>query len=360
VIWPSSKYADDLTVNNMRAELGGPPPVGIVAGEPTPTSLNDADLEARARDVAQFLGIDPDLLATQALQAAGDEGTRDAFVSTLQNATADRHRSRADEQTKAEHDAAFTHTGSNLFSAIHHEQQHLSMNVADAVTDNPLIGWLKQLRGDANAIIVNILNIFAYNEMKIRAGVVGSGLAAHVLNPVLADRKRVHLVGHSFGGRVMTAATSAVERKISNLTLLEGAFSHNALSRDGPINGAFRSVIDNAKVAGRIAAAHSDHDTAVWIFYPLASRVLRDSYSLRLAGQLGTQVFGGPTDRYGAIGANGPQNLIGVKHSNFNGTSLPDLQSGVHALDCTSFVASHTDVWRQGSAYIVAAGLLSD
>jgi hypothetical protein len=69
-------------------------------------------------------------------------------------------------------------------------------------------------------------------------------------------------------------------------------------------------------------------------------------------------LFGGPTDRYGAIGANGPQNLIGVNHSNFNGTSLPDLQSGVHALDCTSFVACHSDVWKQGSAYIVAAGLL--
>jgi hypothetical protein len=147
----------------MRAELGGPPPFGIVAGEPTPTSLNDADLEARARDVAQFLGIDPDLLATQALQAAGDEGARDAFVSTLQNATAG-HQSLADEQTKAEHDAAFTHTGSNIFSAIHHERQYLSTNVADAVTDNPLIRWLKELRGDANAIIVNILNIFAYED----------------------------------------------------------------------------------------------------------------------------------------------------------------------------------------------------
>ena len=103
---------------------------------------------------------------------------------------------------------------------------------ADGVTDNPSIGWLKQLRGDANAIIAYILNIFAYNEMKIRAGIVGNGLAAQVLNPFLADRKRVHLVGHSFGGRPMTAATAVVEGKISNLTLLEGAFSHNALSRD--------------------------------------------------------------------------------------------------------------------------------
>jgi hypothetical protein len=284
VIWPSAKYADDLTVNNMRAELGGPPRAGIVSGGPTAQSLNDAELEAHARDVAQFLGIDPDQLAPQALRAVGDEGARDALASMLKNATADRRRQSADEQTKAEHDAAFTKTGRNLFSAIHHQRQRLSTTVADAVTDNPLIYWLKQLRGDANAIIAYILNNFAYNEMKIRAGVVGSGLAAHVLNPVLADRKHVHLVGHSFGGRLMTAATAAVEGKISNLTLLEGAFSHNALSSDGPMNGAFRSVIDDAKVAGRIAAARSDHDKAVWILYPLASWVFRDSYSLRLAG----------------------------------------------------------------------------
>jgi hypothetical protein len=282
-------------------------------------------------------------------------------VSTLQNATADRRQSQADEQTKAEHYGAFNETGRSLFAAIDNELRQLSTNVADATTDNPLIRWLKQLRRDANAIIANILNIFAYNEMKIRAGIVGGGLGAYVLNPVLADGKRVHLVGHSFGGRLMTSAAATVEGKISNLTVLEGAFSHYALSSDpvGPINGVYRSVIDNSKVAGRIAAVHSNHDAALWIAYPLASWVYRDSNSLRPARSLG-QVFGGPTDRYGAIGANGPQNLVNVNSSIFTGTSLPGLKSGVHALDCTSFVASHSDVWKQGSAYIVAAGLLSD
>ena len=84
--------------------------------------------------------------------------------------------------------------------------------------------------------------------------------------------------------------------------MLEGAFSHNALSFDavGPINGAYRSVIDNDKVAGRIAAAHSDNDPLIWIAYPLASRVFRDSFSLGPAGPRG-QVFGGPTDRFGAM-----------------------------------------------------------
>ena len=303
VIWPSAKYAGDLTVIGMRADVGGTPPAGIVAGGPNATALNDPDLKARARDVAQFLGIDPDRLATQAFEATANQGARDAFVLTLQNATAGSSPAFADEQTKGEYDAAFSDTGSNLFSAIDHELQELFTNVADVVNDNPLIGWLKQLRRDANAKIAWILNLFAYNEMKIRAGVVGTGLAAQVLTSMLADRKRVHLVGHSFGGRLMTAATSATEGKISDLTLLEGAFSHNALSvdPDGPINGAFRSVIDDAKVAGRIVAAHSDHDAAVWIAYPLASRVFRDSYSLRLAASPLGQVLGGPTDRYGAM-----------------------------------------------------------
>jgi hypothetical protein len=323
--------------------------------------LNDADLEARARDVAQFLGINPDQLATQALQAASDEGARDALVSTLQNATADR-RQLADEQTEAEHDATFSdNTGSKVFLAIDQEVQRLSTN-ADAVIQNPQVGWLKHLRRDAKGIIANILNLFAYNEMKIRAGVVGVGLADHVLNPLVTAGKRVHLVGHSFGGRLMTSATAAVDGKISNLTVLEGAFSHNALSidPDGPINGAFKSVIDNAKVAGQITTAHSNHDKMLWIAYPLASRHFRDTYSARLGGPLGS-VFGGPTDRYGAIGANGPQNLkIDVHCLTFTGTSLPKLKSGVNVPDCTSFVASHSDVWNQGSAYIVAAGLLSD
>jgi pimeloyl-ACP methyl ester carboxylesterase len=131
--------------------------------------------------------------------------------------------------------------------------------------------------------------------MKIRAGVVSVGLADHVLNPLVTAGKRVHLVGHSFGGRLMTSATAAVDGKISNLSVLEGAFSHNALSidPDGPINGAFKSVIDNAKVNGRITTAHSDHNKLLWIAYPLASRAFCDTYSLRLGGPLG-QVFGGP------------------------------------------------------------------
>jgi hypothetical protein len=76
VIWPAAKYADDLTVINMGADIRGAPHAGI-----TSPSLNNADLKARARDVAQFLGINnSDQLAARALQAAIDEGARDSLV----------------------------------------------------------------------------------------------------------------------------------------------------------------------------------------------------------------------------------------------------------------------------------------
>ena len=347
VIWPAAKYADDLTV---IPDVGDRPPAAMAA------SLNDEDLKAHAQNVAQFLGIDPELLAAQALQAPDDESARDTLVSTLQRGIPDHRRALADKQTRAEHDVAFENTGSNLFSTIENELQHLK-NVADAVANNPFKHLLKLLRSDPKAIIAQILNLFTYYEMKIRSGTVGEGLAK-VLDPLLANGKRVHLIGHSFGGRLMTAATAVVKGKISNLTVLEGAFSHNALSSDGENDGAYRSVIDNAKVAGRIVAAHSDHDWAVWIAYPLASWHSHDSYSARLGGPL-IQLFGGPNDPYGAMGANGPQHLHDVNQSPFDGTSLPGLNPGVHALDCKSFVAGHGQVWNKGSAYIVAAGLLA-
>jgi hypothetical protein len=55
----------------------------------------------------------------------------------------------ADEQTEAEHDATFSdNTGSKIFLAIDQEVQRLSTN-ADAVIQNPQVGWLKHLRRDA-------------------------------------------------------------------------------------------------------------------------------------------------------------------------------------------------------------------
>jgi hypothetical protein len=106
-------------------------------------------------------------------------------------------------------------------------------------------------------------------------------------------------VGHSFGGRLVTAATNRLappaRLELSSLTVLQGAYSHNALSRR--VGGAFPLVVGKPK--GPIVFTHTHNDLACTIAYALASRLSRDT----------TQGIGDASDEYGAMGANGPQKL---------------------------------------------------
>ncbi|MHC2531899.1 hypothetical protein [Bradyrhizobium diazoefficiens] len=156
----------------------------------------------------------------------------------------------------------------------------------------------------SRAAVGRFLNQLTYYEMKKRAGVVGVSLADSVLANLAPARPiRLHLVGHSFGARLVTAAvnrwepTSKVE--VFSLTILQGAFSHNAFAakvRPG-LAGAFPSVI--SKPTGPIAITHTHNDLACTIAYALASRLSRDI----------TQGIGDASDEFGSMGANGPQKL---------------------------------------------------
>lgn len=148
-----------------------------------------------------------------------------------------------------------------------------------------------------------LLNYATYYQMKERAGKVG----AAGLNPLLreiraaAPNLRVHLVGHSFGGRLVTAA--AMGRAGSDgvapasMTLLQAAFSHNGFAEnfDRARDGFFREVLSASKVAGPIVITHTRNDTAVGIAYPIASRFSRQD-----ASDLGDE-----DDVFGGIGRNG-------------------------------------------------------
>ena len=113
---------------------------------------------------------------------------------------------------------------------------------------------------------------------------------------------RIHLVGHSFGGRLVTATANSLTtpRSIASMLLLEAAYSHNGLAQnwDGQgHNGAFRGVVTLPAIAGETHITHSVHDTAVGIAYPLASRIM-----LQLAAALGDA-----NDPFGGMGRNGAQ-----------------------------------------------------
>jgi pimeloyl-ACP methyl ester carboxylesterase len=175
--------------------------------------------------------------------------------------------------------------------------------------------------------------------MKARAGTVGKGVGA-LLDTLPASIERIHLVGHSFGGRLVSAAAmaSTIDR-IRSMTLLQAAFSHNGFSPNfdnspTPNPGFFRSVIDKGRVRGPILITHTHNDIAVGILYPAASR---------LSGTVAS-AFGDQNDKFGGIGRNGAQKMkpgeVNVNASKLlpvNGTY--NLQAGkIHNLEGSEFI----------------------
>ena len=159
-------------------------------------------------------------------------------------------------------------------------------------------------------------NVFTYYTMKDRAAIVGrTGAAALVraLRSAVVPGRKVHLIGHSFGGRLVTALANALvpPTHVDSMTLLEAAYSHNGMATnwDGNnANGSFAGVLTNRMVQGPVLITHSVHDIPVGIMYPTASRLMN---------QVAASVYGGPDDKFGGMGRNGaqhtPQVLADVK-----------------------------------------------
>jgi hypothetical protein len=149
-----------------------------------------------------------------------------------------------------------------------------------------------------------LANYFTYYTMKDRAGIVGRTGVHQTIVDLQSSSPGIgiHLVGHSFGGRVVTAAANSLSasKSIASMLLLEAAYSHNGLAEnwDGLGNdGAFRSIIAVPKIGGVTSITHSVHDTAVGIAYPLASRIMN-----QVAAGLGDA-----NDKFGGMGRNGAQ-----------------------------------------------------
>jgi hypothetical protein len=145
---------------------------------------------------------------------------------------------------------------------------------------------------------IRFLNYLAYYEMKKRAGIVGQKGVGPMLDRLAKNVQRIHLVGHSFGCRVVTAAAAtSTTDKLQSMSLLQAAFSHNGFSKS--MNGFFRSVVDNHRIKGPIIITYTPNDRAVGIAYPVASR---------LAGAVAS-AFGDANDKFGGLGRNGAQKM---------------------------------------------------
>jgi len=144
--------------------------------------------------------------------------------------------------------------------------------VGDIQGGNPFESWWNGAR--------EVLRTLSYYEMKNRAGSIGQAGLGPYLATVhqRAPQLRVHLVGHSFGARLVAFALPGLSADavgaaspVKSLSLLQAAFSHFTFSPEKP--GALKDVVN--RVDGPLIATHSVHDRAVGTWYPAASRLSR-------------------------------------------------------------------------------------
>jgi hypothetical protein len=212
--------------------------------------------------------------------------------------------------------------------------------------------------GGFKAAAQRVLNLLTYYQMKARAGTVGT--AAGQALRALRERRGsvgVHLVGHSFGGRLVTAAAAGDPATPAllpdSVTLLQAAYSHYGLARayDGRLDGFFRAVVAERRVRGPVLVTHSDRDLAVGLAYPLASR---------LAGQVASGL-GDANDRFGGIGRNGAQKTPEAVDAVLLAAGQPYSFAGaaVHNLRADKVIGGHSDIVRPEVAYAVMSAVAS-
>lgn len=195
----------------------------------------------------------------------------------------------------------------------------------------------------------NVVNVTTYYTMKERAGAVGTAGIATLLDRLHAAQPdaRLHVVGHSFGGRAVTAAALATAAPVSSVCLLQAAYSHYGMAKgwDGAsANGVFVKV--PAKIAGPVVVTFTKNDRAVGLAYPIASRI---------ANQIGVGI-GDANDKYGGIGRNGalktPASLPFGTLLDVGG-AYAFHKNRVSSLNGDAYISGHSDITGRQVAYAV-------
>jgi hypothetical protein len=208
------------------------------------------------------------------------------------------------------------------------------------------VASLGDFLGGIKGAVAHLLNYTTYYVMKERAGTVGRTGVNAVLKQIRDNHPqlKLHLVGHSFGGRLVTAAAdgpaSQPPVRPSTMTLLQAAFSHNgfALHFDGVHDGFFRSVVTGRKISGPILITCSSQDRAVGIAYPIASRL-----SGVMAAALGDR-----NDPFGGIGRNGAQKTPEAVDGDLlaRGRDYKLAGGKLYNLNADKLITGHSDICR--------------
>ena len=351
--WPSKQWGSDAAdIAGHGAGLGDDVAdliarIGLLVDDPAtrqtlqelaPKLETDADAQARFLGVLRGLLPPPDAVSDDdALPGELLSGTVPEVIGAVQDARAAAASQIGTGQVPA--DAAGLPPG--------FVPDPLAAGTAAAGFHFPKINPLRAL--------TDVLNTTTFYTMKDRAGNVGArGVAAFVDAVAAANTgARVHLAGHSFGARVVSAAAAATNSPLSSVSLLQGAYSHRGLAAADPSiqmpEGAFRRALTSGFLQGPMIVTHTHNDKAVGLAYAIASR---------LARQVAANV-GDAGDPYGGLGANGAvgtgeaiRGTLGDQNATYA------FQIGrVHNLHADAFVRNHGDVTNPAVANAVLAAI---
>ena len=359
VIWPSKKFdelvaaSEDAAAGGGGASLGG---AGVT--DPTSLSLVTSKLEAMEQFFSEPSEIER-LHRVRALLPDLEEkaSARREFVAELRGLLDPSAANKEDASTRF-----FRDDGNDIMKSLQIADKDLDKQLATpeggaslptgvgpAVGVGGAVGLKQKVMGFLGAAM-NVLNYTTYYEMKARAGTVGKNGVAPLIDALAPNVDRIHLVGHSFGGRVVaSAAAASTTDKIRSMSLLQTAFSHNGFSKQ--MTGFFRSVVDNGRVHGPILVTHTPNDKAVGVAYPLASRLSGDQAA----------ALGDKNDKFGGLGRNGTQKM---ETGEATDGDLLDID-GAYAfspgkffnLESTKFIGGHSDVRGKQVAYAIRCAI---
>jgi hypothetical protein len=224
--------------------------------------------------------------------------------------------------------------------------------------DAPAPDGTRGILGSIAGRVGQFLNLTTWYVMKERSGTVGEkGVAPAVrtLRKRVPDI-RVHLVGHSLGGRLMAACAKALctrpKVQPDSLTLLEAAFSHYGFSPDNGRGtaGFFRDVVEKQIVKGPLVSTFSAQDTVVGKAYAISSRLARDN----------SREIGDASDEFGGIGRNGALKTVEVVTARLNTPEQKyDYQLGViNNLDGSGgLIKNHSDITNPAVTFAFASAV---
>ncbi|MGW4098075.1 serine-threonine protein kinase [Mycobacterium sp. NPDC004974] len=207
------------------------------------------------------------------------------------------------------------------------------------------------------------LRQLSYWKMKNRAGVVGRRGLGPVIDQLHADFPdlRIHLVGHSFGARVVSYAlagmTDVQPSPVKAVTLLQGAYSRFSFTERLPFRkgaGELAGMLN--RIDGPLTVCFSSHDRALGTFYPLASAAAGDDAA-------GVE---DPLFRWRAMGSNGAYQSQ-TQSLGATGAIYPFQPGQILNLDSSGVVAkddgpsgAHSDIFHEELTWVAAtAGKLN-